>query len=280
MKCPKCSTELPDKAKFCPYCGPINAPSITVSKEDKKYCSCDNPINERNPIFQCEDCDTKFCRTCENVFRRNIPRQPGEAVLCKTCYKKAKEKELIKQKDAGKRAEREKIKANDKKKKSEQEEQEHARQAEVPDLIFSEKSRQAYTKLLQIAPYIIKKTFRLTWIEYPLLEKLASNLLGVENGAVVKEPNLEELNILLNGDDTSQGFKQLRRDPTFPIKNLATTFDAFIIYVETLKALKEIEHLGREGLEKERLEKEKQAGKRDEEDMRKADDKKKKKKKK
>ncbi|MBU3896429.1 MAG: hypothetical protein KJ697_00655 [Nanoarchaeota archaeon] len=113
----------------------------------------------------------------------------------------------------------------------------------APSAYFSATSRQAYKKLLEVAPVMVSSTFKTPWIEYHALEEMAANLLGVENGVVVEEPGWEEINILLNGDDTMLGLKQIRMDPKFPSKKIGKTVDAFIAYAETLKDLKENEQV-------------------------------------
>ncbi len=115
MKCPKCGEDLPDGAKYCPYCGQIEnekmnveggmkdsvalrspgagstyAPSIKMS-EEKKYCpQCENLITDRNHLLICGNCGKKFCEHCEGFFRTE--RERGEQPFCRDCFTKMKER--------------------------------------------------------------------------------------------------------------------------------------------------------------------------------------------
>jgi hypothetical protein len=128
MKCPKCSTELPDGAKYCPYCGPIGgdasggmhdsvavhsagagsvyAPSttITVGKDEKRFCpECDVETSKDNKPLKCTKCGKKFCENCEGFYRVQ-PRTRGVKPFCETCYNRNIER--IKQEEANLKGQR------------------------------------------------------------------------------------------------------------------------------------------------------------------------------
>jgi sulfatase modifying factor 1 len=132
MKCPKCSTELPDGAKYCPYCGPIGGEvsskisdsvlmhstvgqasvgSIHVGDQKVRCPSCGSLITENVRSIKCRDCGTFFCARCELDFRTE--RKPGEKPFCCDCF--FKQQELSNIEEVRKKAEEEKIKADEKK---------------------------------------------------------------------------------------------------------------------------------------------------------------------
>jgi len=82
--------------------GNINIDMGAKSERMMICTACSNPISEKNEVLVCEEDDAKFCQRCELQFRRGIPRQQGEPVLCKKCYKeslKRKEEEQRKRKE-------------------------------------------------------------------------------------------------------------------------------------------------------------------------------------
>ncbi len=115
MNCPNCDTELPDGAKYCPYCGPITkekseakggsdfvavrsagagsvyAPSTKIEMGEKRYVcpGCGNIIDSRNHLLVCS-CGKRFCEHCESFFRSERGR--GERPFCEDCFKDMREK--------------------------------------------------------------------------------------------------------------------------------------------------------------------------------------------
>jgi hypothetical protein len=115
MKCPKCTTELPDGAKFCHQCGPIyreasskisdsvlmhstvgqaSVGTINVGDQKVRCPSCGSMITENVRSIKCRECSAFFCARCELDFRTE--RNPGEKPYCVDCF--AKHEELIKEK--------------------------------------------------------------------------------------------------------------------------------------------------------------------------------------
>lgn len=115
-KCASCGLEVPPESKFCHSCGKpvsaapalqtdirdsvinrsdlskqtvnINLPAQERSAGTYHMCKvCSNVISGDNRALICDECESIFCEACEIQFRRGIARRPGEAVLCKRCYK-------------------------------------------------------------------------------------------------------------------------------------------------------------------------------------------------